>query len=610
MIGNYKLNNIKKNNLDFNENNTYTNIKKIYSDKYKKIEIYKSGILFAEEKYIFKNIVKDRLERFYEEFNVLYEPNFSFKKAEKYVKKRVINDLKTKQSTKQNLINYYKNQYNIIINTIIPEQIIWDEKFKKWVIDEYYYKSINNHNNYNIWYVLYADIEIQDDIQNYLKPILHDMFQYNEIINHLVNYYKANILEIDVDYLLKRFHDDIYELYLTHVVIKTHEVINITPFVYFIGNFKNNIMTKDDFKKCLISKLNNIYIPKVNYLIENYYHPDINTVLIGDKNIDQWFAIYMILKFKKYEIDQKHNNLNINPYDRDKEIPPIEINIDQTATNSFDIKYNKKYYGLHHVGFPGTYQLDLMYSKTLNNCYMVAIEVNTRYLFLTRTNIAIGETGNEKIEQKSILALYLALERLVDQGWKPSIVKADSEPALLSNFIQNIFFKRRGIRFQSVFRTTNIDGSTSPMHTSLAIVDRVIKTIKQKFLNRGYINGQLPMEEVYKFVVYYNNKKHKTLSSILKKDTTPTQVHNDMKLEIEIIKDRIKRNREIKKRIGWLIPKNTEVKVYDNEDKLNKNRITRIDKYVVDGNIGNIYKIKNKRTGITELISRIKIAKD
>lgn len=148
------------------------------------------------------------------------------------------------------------------------------------------------------------------------------------------------------------------------------------------------------------------------------------------------------------------------------------------------------------------------------------------------------------------------------------------------------------------------------MHTSLAIVDRVIKTIKQKFLNRGYINGQLPMEEVYKFVVYYNNKKHKTLSSILKKDTTPTQVHNDMKLEIEIIKDRIKRNREIKKRIGWLIPKNTEVKVYDNEDKLNKNRITRIDKYVVDGNIGNIYKIKNKRTGITELISRIKIAKD
>ena len=36
----------------------------------------------------------------------------------------------------------------------------------------------------------------------------------------------------------------------------------------------------------------------------------------------------------------------------------------------------------------------------------------------------------------------------------------------------------------------------------------------------------------------------------------------------------------------------------------------RIDKYIVNRNIGNIYEIINKRTGEPEFISRIKISRD
>ena len=140
--------------------------------------------------------------------------------------------------------------------------------------------------------------------------------------------------------------------------------------------------------------------------------------------------------------------------------------------------------------------------------------------------------------------------------------------------------------------------------------DQVIKTIKKTFKNRGYINGQLPYKEVYKFVEHYNNRKHRTLSSILKRPTTPAEVHNDFKLEVAIIKNRIEENKKIKQRDGWLIPKNTTVKVYKDIDMSKNNRTTRIDKYIVNRNIGNIYEIINKRTGEPEFISRIKISRD
>ena len=59
-----------------------------------------------------------------------------------------------------------------------------------------------------------------------------------------------------------------------------------------------------------------------------------------------------------------------------------------------------------------------------------------------------------------------------------------------------------------------------------------------------------------------------------------------------------------------MIPKNTTVKVYKDIDMSKNNRTTKIDKYIVNRNIGNIYEIINKRTGEPEFISRIKISRD
>ena len=78
--------------------------------------------------------------------------------------------------------------------------------------------------------------------------------------------------------------------------------------------------------------------------------------------------------------------------------------------NSFPLKYNKKKYSLHHVAFPGTWQIDLMIGKNNTNCFLVAIEVNTRYLFIERTSTYVydynclkakDKNGKYKIEFKS-----------------------------------------------------------------------------------------------------------------------------------------------------------------------------------------------------------------
>ena len=74
-----------------------------------------------------------------------------------------------------------------------------------------------------------------------------------------------------------------------------------------------------------------------------------------------------------YVNKSKPIDMIIEPSDEDEKIQPVQIK--EIATDSFNLKYNKKYYGLHHVAFPGTYQMDLFFSAKNKNCYLLAIEV-------------------------------------------------------------------------------------------------------------------------------------------------------------------------------------------------------------------------------------------
>ena len=305
-------------------------------------------------------------------------------------------------------------------------------------------------------------------------------------------------------------------------------------------------------------------------------------------------------------LDKKDEKIveEINVEDKD-DIQPIKRT--EKTDRNFDYKKNKKLYALHHVSFPGSYQIDLFYSK--NNCYLIAIEVNTRYLFITRTNINVKIKGKNKIEKKSTLPIFLAMQNLFEQGWNPSIIRSDSESAFNSNFIKRFIYDKRKIIYEPVFRIKTDEG-TSPNHTSLAIVDRVIRTIKDHFYDEGY--GKLiPQKELYKFVSEYNKRPHKTLTKLLNNKTSPEMVHNDIKLEIQIIERLIYENNKIKEKVGWQLPPGTIVKVMNDTDALGKRRrMTKIDPYEVVKNHNNLYIIRNTRTGEEEKTTRIKISRN
>ena len=271
--------------------------------------------------------------------------------------------------------------------------------------------------------------------------------------------------------------------------------------------------------------------------------------------------------------------------------------------DSFPLKYNKKKYSLHHVAFPGTWQIDLMIGKNKTNWFLVAIEVNTRYLFIERTSTYVYDTnckkvkdqkGNYLIECKSEYAIGYAFLKLLKKGWNPSTIVCDHEKAFNSNFLKNNFYKKLNIAYKPVYLYTDEDGRRHANHTSLAIVNRVIRSCRKWLEMKECKKQALPVKKVMEFVSYYNNRPHSKLCKIFNnKITTPKMVHDNMEMEMIVIQRILRENREIRENVrGLRIPTGSLVKLY-NPDIFKRSRITKIDSYRIVSSNGNIYTVKN-----------------
>lgn len=279
--------------------------------------------------------------------------------------------------------------------------------------------------------------------------------------------------------------------------------------------------------------------------------------------------------------------------------------------DSFDLKKNKKKYCLHQVEFPGTWQVDLLFSK--NNCFFIAIEVNTRYVYAVRTNIYHPGTDERtkkpvmKVEKKTKTAIAKAMLKLMLKGWNPSLIISDGEKALKSKDMEKYIYKKKNIQHIIVPMVTDDMGNRTANHTSLGIIDRLTRTLKRWVYDRGWARDIIPFTEVDKFVEAYNNRNHSTLNKIFNQPTTPKEVHDDMEKEMYVIKYLLRKNKEIRqKNPGIEIPNDTLVKVYNQANSFGKRiRISRPDPYKVIGHYGNIYDIENTVTGKIEKAPRI-----
>ena len=294
---------------------------------------------------------------------------------------------------------------------------------------------------------------------------------------------------------------------------------------------------------------------------------------------------------------------------------PIRHNYE--PTNYFPTKHNRRYM-LHTVTRPHTYFIDLMYCGKLT--FLIAIEGNTRYIYAEMTNLS---TSNGRVivsDVKNTRRYIAALTAMMKRGMRPRYIIGDAEKAFKSNNA-NAFYRSNNIRFIPVPRLrtnymaqheaehddTTVD--TEPYHTSLALVDRAIRTIRDMAYNMRVPQHKLNQTVMEWILHEYNNSYHNTLSRYAGFNVTPAMVHNDRNLEQRICNAIHAANWNIMHEPGFMLADGMRVKVYNDRDKMGKRRrVIRPGEWIVEGWERGKYKVKNNDNGDSCVMPRYKLA--
>ena len=263
-------------------------------------------------------------------------------------------------------------------------------------------------------------------------------------------------------------------------------------------------------------------------------------------------------------------------YDRELKQIPSQI------TNYFpSISENLKRYGLHKIAPKGTYIIDEMSYNEFT--YLVAINVNTRYLIIELINDVIKggiKKANVKSTQLYLRCLIKIIKKVKDTNPIKYII-SDSDRAFSSNLAKE-FYKNNNIIFRQVPRMLVIDEEllnkvvkTDPLHSSLSILDRVIRTIRDMCYNA---NLKMTPNVINEMVNQYNHAPHKTLTNIFGFPVSPLMVQRDKNMEEYIVMKLNKENILTKLDNGYDIPIGTHVKIYNGKRNLGKRRI-----FVIEG---------------------------
>ena len=296
--------------------------------------------------------------------------------------------------------------------------------------------------------------------------------------------------------------------------------------------------------------------------------------------------------------------------------PELEINTEKPS--SFPLKTNMKKYQLHKIAPRNTYLIDIMIVRDLY--YLIAININTRYLFAKLTNLQVSEDEYSKNDRKSTIAYLNALRALMDKGMKVKYLQGDGEKAFNAEEAHT-FYDDNGIEFIPIERQIKAaypdfmkfeqlaGQSTTPLHSSLGLIDRVIRTLRDMAYNMKIklITPNIMEELVYQ----YNNAPHKTLSKFAGFPVSPKQVQDDNELEGFIVRKICQENYLIKNSPGFILQNETKVKVYNRTDGMMKRR-SKIQPgdFTIKGFTKGLFDVEGKVNGknIIQKLPRYRIA--
>ena len=281
-------------------------------------------------------------------------------------------------------------------------------------------------------------------------------------------------------------------------------------------------------------------------------------------------------------------------------------------TSSFPLKENIKRFQLHRVAERNTWMIDLMelYIKKKQPLkYLIAINVNTKYLYAQILNVMLSKTEFSKDKLKATMSYLRALQKLIDKGMKVEHLIGDGEGAFKSDE-SKMFYETHNISFSPVERQPKgaypdfmkyeqkKAKKTEPLHSSLGIVDRVIRTIRDMAYNMNI--GVITPEVMDEIVNQYNNAPHRGLSKWAGFSVTPKMVNDDPELENYIVRRILQANWEIKNNVEFNINDGVNVKVYNMTDnKMKRRSVIRPGEFKVIGKKNGLYEVEGKLNGVS-----------
>ena len=148
---------------------------------------------------------------------------------------------------------------------------------------------------------------------------------------------------------------------------------------------------------------------------------------------------------------------------------------------------------------------------------------------------------------------------------------------------------------------------TEPNHSSLGLIDRVIRTIRDMAYN---MRIRLITPEIMKQLVYlYNNSPHSTLSKYAGQLVSPEDVDNDPELEDFIIRKIKQENYSIMNNPGFNLSKGAKVDVYNVDSSMAKRRtIKQEGKFKINDRRGAMFEVINDETGEKQIVPRYKLS--
>ena len=408
----------------------------------------------------------------------------------------------------------------------------------------------------------------------------------------------------------------------------------------FIDAKKDPVTTLQLYRVMRGKKVNDTSI-----ITENKYNTKEQYKYMGTQTHREWYTTYLERRNRRNE-EKKNEQYRIKKDEKqDEKVENVQINFgykgkdkikalynhygkkyiepEDKIPNSFPLKNNIKNYQLHKVRGRNSYLIDLMKSGKIY--YLLAINVNTRYLFAEPTNAEFDETKDEdgivkvsdSVKNEKLCADTML--RLINRGWNPQYIESDSEGGFSSDYVGRVIYERYNIQHNTVPRQRKtqypkfmIDESnkwnkkTEPLHGSLAIIDRVTRTIRDIAYNM-HIGVILP-PDMEKIVNIYNNAPHQGLSKWAGFSVTPSMVQNDPKLEEYIVRKIVQANHNVMNKKGFQLKEGTEVKVYNEKDSLTKRRtVIQPGKFIIEGFNRGLFKVKNINDNSIQLVPRFKL---